>query len=111
MAEITDKKLLESFAEEAHRRCAAITAAVSMVELGQGPVEGLADARGDAHGLKGTASVLGLDEIADLASRIEAALLDALDNGSLPPTLASEIHRFAADIETGARKALDSISG
>jgi chemotaxis protein histidine kinase CheA len=111
MTSTDDKKLLESFAEETHRRCAAITSAVSMVELGQGPASGLEDARTDAHGLKGTAAVLGLDEVVELATKIEGALVNAMTDDELPPTLASEIHRWASDIETAAREALDSAKG
>jgi chemotaxis protein histidine kinase CheA len=111
MATPDEKKLLESFAGETHRRCAAITSVVSLVELGQGPVSGLEDARTDAHGLKGTAAVLGLDEVVDLATKIEEALVTAMTDDELPPTLASEIHRWASDIETTAREALDSAEG
>jgi chemotaxis protein histidine kinase CheA len=106
-----EKKLLESFAAETHRRCAAITSVVSMVELGQTPVGALEDARTDAHGLRGTAAVLGLDDVVDLATKIEDGLVDAIANNDLPPTLASGIHRWSADIETAARLALDSAEG
>jgi HPt (histidine-containing phosphotransfer) domain-containing protein len=103
----TEKELLRSFVDEVHRRCSSITSAVAMVELGQGPVADLAEQRGEAHALKGTAATLGLSEISQLAARLETALEEVTQAEHLDMAKAGEMQALAAEIEDQAR-ALDS---
>jgi chemotaxis protein histidine kinase CheA len=100
-----EKDLMKSFAEEAHRRCAAITAQLTMIEMGQGPPAGLADVRAEAHTLKGTAAVLGLQEVSDRAAHLEQWLIDASTTETLDPALAGQIQDAVVAIEAGARSA------
>ncbi|MDX6652602.1 MAG: Hpt domain [Solirubrobacterales bacterium] len=100
-----ERELRIRFAEEAHRRCSAINSALTMVELGQGPAQGLLDIRIEAHTLKGTAAVLGLEEVSEQAARAERLLVEAGEAGALDPGIAAEIQQATAAIQDQTRAA------
>jgi chemotaxis protein histidine kinase CheA len=103
-----EQKLFQSFAEEAHRRCATISSTLAMIEMGQGPASGLAELKIEAHTLKGTAAVLGLTEVSEQAARLEQILVEAGSAEALGPAVAAAIQEATAAIEDGARAAADS---
>lgn len=95
----TANELLESFAEEAQRRCAVITAGL---ETGTTDFESL---RAEAHALKGTAAVIGLRRLAELAGLMESDLSDAAKSGELRPARAKQLSDAAEAMAEGAAAA------
>src|ERR1044072_617164 len=72
----TDKQeLLEAFAEEAKRRCDVIAAGLAT------ETTDFETMRAEAHALRGTASVVGLRRLAELAGLMESDLDEAKKTG------------------------------
>jgi len=94
-----DASLLESFAEEAQRHCAVITAGL---ETGTNDYEAL---RVEAHAMKGTAATLGLRRLVELAGLMESDLADAAKSGELRDQRAKQIAEAAEAVAEGARAA------
>ena len=67
----TENELLESFAAEAKRRCDVIAAGLA---TGSSDFETM---RAEAHALNGTAAVVGLRRLAELAGLMESDLAEA----------------------------------
>jgi HPt (histidine-containing phosphotransfer) domain-containing protein len=97
----SDTALLESFADEAKRRCDVITAGL---ETGTTDFETL---RAEAHGLKGTAAVVGLQRLAELAGLMESDLAEAAKSGDLRPGRARQIVDAAKALSEGAAAAAE----
>ena len=77
MSSDSDTALLESFAQEARRRCDVISAGL---ETGTSDYETL---RSEAHALKGTSAVVGLQRLAELAGLMESDLAEAKTTGTI----------------------------
>jgi HPt (histidine-containing phosphotransfer) domain-containing protein len=97
--EASDEKLIESFAEEARRRCDVIVAGL---ETGTDDYEAL---RAEAHALKGTAAVVGLQRLAELAGLMESDLAEAAKSGELRDSRVSQIADAAKALAEGAEAA------
>ena len=99
MNEDADPKLLESFAEEAKRRCDVIVAGL---ETGTSDYEAL---RSEAHALKGTAAVVGLQRLSELAGLMESDLAEAAKIGQLRENRVRQISEAAKALSQGAEAA------
>jgi HPt (histidine-containing phosphotransfer) domain-containing protein len=97
----SDAALLESFAEEAGRRCDVITAGL---ETGTTDFETL---RSEAHALKGTSAVVGLQRLAELAGLMESDLAEAAKAGELRPGRSRQIADAAKALAEGAAAAAE----
>lgn len=99
MSEDTDSKLVESFAEEARRRCDVIVAGL---ETGTNDYEAL---RVESHALKGTAAVLQLQRLSELAGLMESDLAEAAKTGQLRDSRVRQIADAAKALAEGAEAA------
>jgi HPt (histidine-containing phosphotransfer) domain-containing protein len=95
----SDSQLIASFAEEARRRCDVIVAGL---ETGTDDYEAL---RSEAHALKGTAAVVGLQRLAELAGLMESDLSEAAKAGDLRETRGRQIGEAAKALAEGAEAA------
>jgi HPt (histidine-containing phosphotransfer) domain-containing protein len=73
----TEEELLQSFAEEARRRCDVISAGLATATTD------FETMRAEAHALRGTAGVVGLRRLAELAGLMESDLAEAKKTGSI----------------------------
>jgi HPt (histidine-containing phosphotransfer) domain-containing protein len=99
VAEEVDTKLYESFAEEARRRCDVIVAGL---ETGTTDYEAL---RSESHALKGTAAVVQLQRLAELAGLMESDLAEAAKTGQLRDTRVGQLSDAAKALAEGAEAA------
>ena len=99
MAEEVDTKLYESFAEEARRRCDVIVAGL---ETGTTDYESL---RAESHALRGTAAVVQLQRLAELAGLMESDLAEAAKSGQLRDTRVGALSDAAKALAEGAEAA------
>ena len=99
MAEEVDTQLYESFAEEARRRCDVIVAGL---ETGTNDYESL---RAECHALKGTAAVVQLQRLAELAGLMESDLAEAAKSGQLRDTRVGALSDAAKALAEGAEAA------
>jgi HPt (histidine-containing phosphotransfer) domain-containing protein len=97
----SEGELLDSFAVEARRRCDVIAAGL---ETGTEDFEAL---RAEAHALKGTAGVVGLQRLAELAGLMESDLKDAAKAGQLREGRARQIAEAAKALAEGAEAAAE----
>lgn len=97
----SEEELLQSFATEARRRCDVITTGI---EAGTTDYEAL---RAEAHALRGTAAVVGLQRLAELAGLMESDLSDAAKAGELKPGRARQIAEGAKALADGAEAAAE----
>ena len=97
--EISDTKLVESFAAEARRRCDVLVAGL---ETGTSDYEAL---RVEAHALKGTAAVVGLQRLSELAGLMESDLAEAAKTSQLRDSRARQISDAAKALAEGAEAA------
>jgi HPt (histidine-containing phosphotransfer) domain-containing protein len=95
----SDTKLIESFAEEARQRCDVIFAGL---ETGTTDFEAL---RAEAHALKGTAAVVGLQRLSELAGLMESDLAEAAKSGELRESRGRQIAEAAKALAEGAEAA------
>ena len=100
-ADGSEDQLLASFAEEARRRCDVIAAGL---ETGTDDFEAL---RTEAHGLRGTAGVVGLQRLSELAGLMESDLADAAKAGELREGRARQIAEAAKALAEGAEAAAE----
>jgi len=78
-----DDRLLSIFRQEAGERLDAMVATLLEVEAGGGDPESVRELFRHAHSLKGTAGMVGLDAIAQVATAIEDVLAQARSSGEL----------------------------
>ena len=97
----SEGELLDSFAVEARRRSDVIAAGL---ETGTEDFEAL---RAEAHALKGTAAVVGLQRLAELAGLMESDLKDAAKAGQLREGRARQIVEAAKALGEGAEAAAE----
>ena len=95
----SEAALKESFAVEARRRCDVISAGL---ETGTTDFETL---RLEAHALKGTSAVVGLQRLAELAGLMESDLAEAAKAKDLRPGRAHQIADAAKAFAEGAAAA------
>jgi chemotaxis protein histidine kinase CheA len=104
-----DADLLQSFAREARGRTEAIVEAMRSVEDGSSPaLDTLESLRGEAHTLKGTAAVLDLDRLSELAGSMEAAIRASADAREIEPDVAAWLERAAIAFREGVEAVADS---
>jgi HPt (histidine-containing phosphotransfer) domain-containing protein len=99
LSDDSEAKLVESFAGEARRRCDVIVAGL---ETGTNDYEAL---RSESHALKGTAAVVGLQRLAELAGLMESDLAEAAKSGQLRDTRVRQISDAAKALAEGAEAA------
>jgi two-component system chemotaxis sensor kinase CheA len=79
-----DERLGEIFREESLERVERMSAVLLAAEAGAGDSETVAQLFRDAHSIKGSAGMFGLDEVGSLAGAMEDILASARDEGTLP---------------------------
>ena len=96
-----DTELLSSFAEEARRRCDVIAAGLAT------ETSDFETMRAEAHALKGTAAVVGLRRLAELAGLMESDLAEAKKTGVIRGGRAHQIADAAKALADGATAAAE----
>jgi HPt (histidine-containing phosphotransfer) domain-containing protein len=96
-----DPALLASFATEARRRCDVIAAGLATESAD------FETMRAEAHALKGTASVVGLRRLAELAGLMESDLAEAKKTGVIRGGRTHQIADAAKALADGAQAAAD----
>ncbi|HXV04941.1 MAG TPA: Hpt domain-containing protein [Solirubrobacterales bacterium] len=99
----TDERqaLLESFAQEARRRCDVIAAGLAT------ETDDFETLRVEAHALKGTAGAVGLRRLAELAGLMESDLAEAKQTGVIRGGRSHQIADAAKAISEGAAAAAE----
>src|SRR4051812_25971910 len=95
----TENELLESFASEARRRCDVISAGLAT------ETTDFETMRAEAHALKGTAAVVGLRRLAELAGLMESDLAEAKKTGVIRGGRGHQIADAAKALAEGASAA------
>jgi chemotaxis protein histidine kinase CheA len=101
-------ELLDMLAAETNRRSAVIIGGVQ--ELARSGVADPAKVealRGEAHGLKGAASVVGQSRLAELAERIEVAFTARRDEGAIDIEMAARLVAATSALHEGAQAAAE----
>jgi len=88
-----DDRLLEIFREEAGDRLDAMVSTLLEIEAGDGDPESVRELFRHAHSLKGTAGMVGLEPIAEVARGVEDLLSDARGGGALDAATAGPLLR------------------
>jgi HPt (histidine-containing phosphotransfer) domain-containing protein len=99
--EAPDPELLASFAGEARRRCDVISAGLAT------ETSDFETLRAESHALKGTAAVVGLQRLAELAGLMESDLAEAKKSGILRSARAHQIADAAKALAEGAAAAAE----
>ena len=95
----SDAELLDSFAAEARRRCDVIAAGLAT------ETSDFETMRAEAHALKGTAAVVRLRRLAELAGLMESDLAEAAKTGQLRDNRIQQISDAAKALAEGAEAA------
>ena len=95
------EELLATFAEEARRRCDVISAGLATESAD------FETMRAEAHALKGTAAVVGLRRLAELAGLMESDLAEAKKTGVIRGGRTHQIADAAKAIAEGASAAAE----
>lgn len=96
-----DQALLESFAAEARRRCDVIAAGLATESAD------FETMRTEAHALKGTAAVVGLRRLSELAGLMESDLAEAKKTGLIRGGRSHQIADAAKALADGAGAAAE----
>ena len=96
-----DPELLRSFAEEARRRCDVIAAGLATESAD------FETMRAEAHALRGTASVVGLRRLAELAGLMESDLAEAKKTGVIRGGRSHQVADAAKALADGASAAAE----
>lgn len=100
--ELASKEELRAmFAEEAHRRCDVIAAGLAT------ETTDFETMRAEAHALRGTAAVVGLRRLAELAGLMESDLAEAKQTGLIRGGRAHQIADAAKALAEGATAAAE----
>jgi two-component system chemotaxis sensor kinase CheA len=103
-----DARLLQIFRQEAGERLDAMVSTLLQVEAGAGDPESVRELFRHAHSLKGTAGMVGLEPIAQVARSIEDVLAEARASGELDAAAAEPLLRATDAIRAGmAGEAVD----
>ena len=95
-----DSDLIEIFRDEANGRLDDMEAALLAVEAGDAGADIIDEVFRDAHTIKGTAGMIGLDDIRALAHAVEDVLSNVRDTGSFPAGLAGTLLRSTSALRT-----------
>jgi two-component system, chemotaxis family, sensor kinase CheA len=95
-----DSDLLEIFRDEANGRLDDMEAALLAVEAGDAGADIIDEVFRDAHTIKGTAGMIGLDDVRALAHAVEDVLSNVRDTGSFPSGLAGTLLRSTGALRT-----------
>jgi HPt (histidine-containing phosphotransfer) domain-containing protein len=95
----SEDELLASFAEEARRRCDVISAGLATATTD------FETMRAEAHALRGTAGVVGLRRLSELAGLMESDLAEAKKTGTIRGGRDHQIADAAKALAEGARAA------
>jgi two-component system, chemotaxis family, sensor kinase CheA len=93
-----DAELMELFRDEALQRLDRMDAALLAIEAGDAGAEVVGSLFRDAHTIKGSADMLGMDDIRTLAHAAEDVLAVVRDAGSFPPDLAAPLMRATSTL-------------
>lgn len=93
-----DAELMELFCDEAMQRLDRMDAALLAIEAGDAGAEVVGSLFRDAHTIKGSADMLGMDDIRTLAHAAEDVLAVVRDAGSFPPDLAAPLMRATSTL-------------
>jgi chemotaxis protein histidine kinase CheA len=105
-----DPDLLRMLAAEADRRSPAIIDGIeALASSGKKDPDEIEKLRVEAHGLKGAASVVGEERLAELARGIEKFLSDATESGRIKPTSAATVVAAASAFNEGAQAAAEGV--
>jgi HPt (histidine-containing phosphotransfer) domain-containing protein len=96
-----DAELLQSFADEARRRCDVIAAGLATESAD------FETMRAEAHALRGTAGVVGLRRLAELAGLMESDLAEAKKTGVIRGGRAHQLAEGAAAAAKGEEEPPD----
>jgi HPt (histidine-containing phosphotransfer) domain-containing protein len=96
-----DPELLRSFADEARRRCDVIAAGLATESAD------FETMRAEAHALRGTASVVGLRRLAELAGLMESDLAEAKKTGVIRGGRSHQVADAAKALADGASAAAE----
>jgi chemotaxis protein histidine kinase CheA len=97
-------------AAEADRRCPTIINGIeALASSGEKDPEEIEKLRVEAHGLKGAASVVGEERLADLARRIEVFLADCVKAGRIKLGPAATVVAAASAFNEGAQAAAEDV--
>jgi chemotaxis protein histidine kinase CheA len=98
-------------AAEAERRSPEIIGGVEkLAASGERDPDRIEALRVEAHGLKGAASVVEQDRLADLAKRMETFLAGAVESGRIAPGDAAKIIAAASAFSEGAQAAAEGVA-
>ena len=105
-----DPELLTMLAAEAERRSPTIITGIEeLAASGKKDSARIEDLRVEAHGLKGAASVVGKERLADLARLIEQFLARCVDSGRINPTGAAAVVTATSAFTEGAQAAAEGV--
>jgi two-component system, chemotaxis family, sensor kinase CheA len=90
---IPDPELLEVFSEEAIERIDRMVETLLALESGHAADDAIDSLFRDAHSIKGSAGMVGIDEAQAIAHRIEDSLEGPREQGVFPPELADTLLR------------------
>jgi chemotaxis protein histidine kinase CheA len=108
---MADPELLNMLAAEAERRSPAIIDGVEeLAASGAKDPERIEALRVEAHGLKGAASVVEQDRLAELAKGMETFLANAVDPGRIAPADAAKLVAAASALSEGAQAAAEGVA-
>lgn len=98
-------------AAEAERRTPAIITGVEeLAASGEKDSARIEELRGEAHGLKGAALVVGQNRLADLARKIEQYLAGRGDSGQISTGEAATVVAAASAFTEGAQAAAENVA-
>src|SRR5215471_19241933 len=95
-----DADLLEIFQDEANGRLDDMEAALLAVEAGDAGADTIDQLFRDAHTIKGTAGMIGLEDVRTLAHAVEDVLAKIRDTGSFPTGQAGALLRSTTALRT-----------
>jgi two-component system, chemotaxis family, sensor kinase CheA len=90
---VPDPELLEVFSEEAIERIDRMVETLLALESGHAAEDAIDSLFRDAHSIKGSAGMVGIDEAHAIAHRIEDSLEGPRERGVFPPELADTLLR------------------
>jgi two-component system, chemotaxis family, sensor kinase CheA len=106
-----DDELADLFREETLGRLDQMDAALLAVESGDAGAESVDSLFRNAHTIKGSAGMVGFDDIRILAHAVEDILASVRETGVFPPELAAPLLRATAVLRAQAAGAQTSIDG
>lgn len=98
-------------AAEADRRGPGLIGGIEeLAASGKKDPDRVEELRSEAHGLKGAASVVGQDRLAELARLIEVFLADCAEKGTIEPGSAATLVTATSAFDEGAQAAAEGVA-